>query len=77
MQDTIEKTLGDRTFSAAVPNLWNQLLADMCKDDNFNKFKNKGTELENVVATFSSWNAVVIPAIHNHMHLSANSVRCN
>ena len=76
MQDTIKKTLGDRAFSAAVPNLWNQLLADMCEDDNFNKFKNKGTELESVVATFSSWNAVVIPAIHSHMHLSANSVRC-
>lgn len=62
-QDTIKKTLGDRAFSAAAPNLWNQLLADIRKQDNFNKFKNKGTDRENVVATFSGWNAIVILAI--------------
>ena len=35
-----KKTLGDRTFSAAAPRLWNRLPQDLRNEDNFVKFKN-------------------------------------
>ena len=36
-----KKTLGDRTFSAAAPRLWNILPEDLRHEDNFVKFKGR------------------------------------
>ena len=36
-----KKTLGDRTFTAAAPSLWNKLPCAIREEDNFNHFKSK------------------------------------
>ena len=35
----LKKTLGDRAFSSATPNLWNNLPLHICLEDNFERFK--------------------------------------
>ena len=53
-----KKTLGDRTFTAAAPSLWNKLPSAIRDEDNFKRFKSK---LKTFLFRVCSSNNVFVP----------------